>query len=48
MGEITIRQRHARKHVTQDIVRWCVLNPGRLPKNSGTVVLDLDHIWKPV
>jgi hypothetical protein len=36
------------KHAKQDIVRWCELNPRRLPKNGGTVVLDLDHIWKPV
>jgi hypothetical protein len=38
----------ARKHAKQDIVRWCELNPRRLPKNGGTVVLDLDQIWKPV
>ena len=38
----------ARKHAKQDIVRWCELNPRRLPTNGGTVVLDLDQIWKPV
>jgi hypothetical protein len=42
------RSQAARKHAEQDIVRWCELNPRRLPTNGGTVVLDLDHIWKPV
>ena len=42
------RSQAARKHAKQDIVRWCELNPRRLPKNGRTVVLDLDHIWKPV
>jgi hypothetical protein len=32
----------------QDIIRCCELNPRRLPNNGGTVVLDLDQIWKPV
>jgi hypothetical protein len=42
------RYQAARKLAKQDIVRWCELNPRRLPTNGGTVVLDLDHIWKPV
>ena len=42
------RSQAARKHAKQDIVRWCELNPRRLPTNGGTVVLDLDHTWKPV
>jgi hypothetical protein len=42
------RSQDARKHAKQDIVRWCELNPGRPPTKSGTVVLDLDHTWKPV
>ena len=41
------RSQATRKHAKQDIVRWCELNARRLPKNGGTVVLDLDHIWKP-
>lgn len=42
------RSQAARKHAKQDIVRWCELNPRRRPTNGGTVVLDLDQIWKPV
>ena len=42
------RSQAARKHAKQDIVRWCELNPRRLPTTGGTVVLDLDQIWKPV
>ncbi len=42
------RSQAARKHAKQHIVRWRELNPRRLPMNGGTVVLDLDQIWKPV
>jgi hypothetical protein len=42
------RSQVARKQVKQDIVRWCELNPMRLPKNGGAVVLDLDYVWTPV
>ena len=42
------RSQAARKHAKQDIVRWCELNRRRLPTNGGTVVFDLDQIWKPV
>ena len=42
------RSQVARKQVMQDIVRWCELHPKRLPENGGSVVLDLDYIWKPV
>ena len=42
------RSQAARKQVKDRIVRWCELNPKRLPKNGGTVVLDLDYVWKPV
>ena len=42
------RSQATRKHAKQDIVRWCELHPKRVPENGGTVVLDLDQIWKPV
>ena len=42
------RSRAGRKQVKQGIARWCELHPKRLPKDGGTVVLDLDHIWKPL
>jgi hypothetical protein len=42
------RSQAARKHAKQDVVRWCELNPMRLPTDGRTVVLDLDQIWKPV
>lgn len=42
------RSQATRKHAKQDIARWCELNPGRLPRNAGIVILDLDYIWKPV
>jgi len=42
------KSRATRKHVKQDIARWCELHSKRLPKDGGTVVLDLDHVWKPL
>lgn len=42
------RSRATRKQVKQDIARWCELHPKRLPKDGGTVLLDLDDIWKPL
>ncbi len=40
------RVQSARKQVKHSIVRWCELNPARLPLDGGTVVLDLDHVWE--
>jgi hypothetical protein len=41
------RFQSTRRQVRHHIVRWCELNPARLPRDAGTVVLDLDHVWDP-
>jgi len=40
------RFQSTRKQVKHRIVRWCELNPARLPRDGGAVVLDLDHVWE--
>ena len=40
------RVQSARKQVKHSIVRWCELNPARLPMDGGAVVLNLDHVWE--
>ncbi len=39
------RFQSTRKKAKRHIVRWCELNPARLPRDGGTVVLDLDYVW---
>lgn len=41
------RFQSTRKKAKHHIVRWCELNPARLPRDGGTVVLNLDHVWDP-
>jgi hypothetical protein len=40
------RFQSTRRQVKHRIVRWCELNPARLPGNGGAVILDLDHVWE--
>jgi hypothetical protein len=40
------RSQSTRRKVKHYIVRWCELHPARLPKDGGTVVLDLNYVWK--
>ena len=42
------RSQSTRKRVRRDIARWCEIHLRRLPEDGGTVILDLDYIWKPV
>ncbi len=39
---------HAKPRLTFNVDFSEKKAPRRLPTNGGTVVLDLDHIWKPV
>jgi hypothetical protein len=43
VGKLT-RSQAARQGAERDIERWCELNPGKLPAEGGTVLIDLDEI----
>jgi hypothetical protein len=39
-----LKSQATRPKVERDIARWCELNPNKLPKDGGTVLIDLASI----